>query len=135
MYKNRGYRCLVIVPVDVVTADNLPVDERHGDEAEPEQDRSDHGKTGSRDKAVGEDVEDSCAEVEGGQNKHIGSADAENVDEDDRPDPNYQVLKAVAVASSATNDTLCVLVASLCFIFDDGVKHRGMNVVPCLLVR
>ena len=135
MNKNKMYNYLCcVVPIDVVTDDNLPVDECHGDETEPEQYASDDWKAGSRNEDVGEDVEDSSTEVERGQDQHVGSADAENVNEDDREYPDNQVLKAVAVARPAAHDALGILVASLGLIFDNWVQHCRLNVIPRLLV-
>jgi len=124
----------VVVPVDVVADDDLPVDEGHGNETEPEQDASDDGQAGPGDEHVREYVKDSRAEVERSEDEHVGSADTEDVHEDDGEDPEDQVLKAVAVARPAAHDALGVFVASLGLIFDDGVQDRRLNIVPRLLV-
>ena len=124
----------LIDPVDVVADDNFPVDEGHRNETEPEEDRSYHGETGSADEDVCEDVENSCTEVEGGEDQHVGSAHTEDVNEDNGEYPNDQILKAVSVAGSATHDSLCVFVTSLGLILYDGKQHCGVNVIPGFLV-
>ena len=125
---------VVVVPVDFVADDDLPVDEGHGKETEPEKNAADDAQAGSSDKDVREHVKDSRAEVERSQDQHVCSADTENVNENDRPDPDDQVLKAVAVARSAPNDSLGVFIASLGLVFYNGVQHRRLNIIPCLLV-